>query len=90
MARRIVYTFKGKSKEIPFAYTQYHDMYEAVAKAEGIDLKAFIMMEQQVAATSKGSKAVKDFRHNYFLTLGFTAITFVKDDKEEQGIAGKA
>ncbi|MGL5728989.1 MAG: DUF2960 family protein, partial [Plesiomonas sp.] len=25
MARRIVYTFKGKSKEIPFAYTQYHD-----------------------------------------------------------------
>ncbi|MGL5800455.1 MAG: DUF2960 family protein, partial [Plesiomonas sp.] len=26
MARRIVYTFKGKSKEIPFAYTQYHDM----------------------------------------------------------------
>ncbi|MGL4601816.1 MAG: DUF2960 domain-containing protein [Plesiomonas sp.] len=90
MARRIVYTFKGKSKEIPFAYTQYHDMYEAVAKAEGIDLKAFIMMEQQVAATSKGSKAVKDFRHNYFLTLGFTAITFVKDEKEEQGVTGKA
>ena len=55
-------------------------MFEAAAAEEGIDLKSFIIMEQQVAATSKGSKAVKDFRRNYFLKLGFTAITLLKDE----------
>lgn len=80
MARKVAYTYKGVTKEIPFAYTQFHDMFEAAAAEEGIDLKSFIIMEQQVAATSKGSKAVKDFRRNYFLKLGFSAITLLKDE----------
>ena len=80
MARRVAYTFKDQAKEIHFAYDKYHDIYEAVAAAEGINIKQFLLMEQQVAMTSKGSKAVKDFRQNEFSRMGFSDIHFIKED----------
>ncbi len=46
MSRSISYKFKGQSKKIPFSYDKFHDMYEAVAAAEGIDLTNFLKMEQ--------------------------------------------
>lgn len=41
MARTVSYTFKGKTKTMAFSYDKHHDLYEAVAEAEGIDLKGF-------------------------------------------------
>ncbi|MGL6122822.1 MAG: DUF2960 family protein, partial [Shewanella sp.] len=45
MARQVTYTFKGKTKTIAFSYDKHHDLYEAVAEAEGIDLTQFLAME---------------------------------------------
>lgn len=84
MARRITYKYKKQAKEINFAYDVYHDMYEAVAAEEGIDLSNYLAMEQQIAMTSKGSAAVKDFRAKEFARFGFSDIYFVKDDPEAE------
>lgn len=46
MARAITYKFKGQPRKIAFSYDKFHDIYEAVAAAEGIDLTAFLKMEQ--------------------------------------------
>lgn len=81
MARKIAYIFKKQAKEINFSYDKYHDLYHAVAAAEGIDLTKFLAMEQQVAMTSKGSNAVKDFRKNEFMRMGFENIHFVKEEE---------
>ena len=84
MARQVIYTFKGKTKVIPFSYDIHHDLYEAAAEAEGIDLTSFLAMEQQVAMTSKkGAKAEKEFRKTEFARFGFTSIKFVREDDEE-------
>jgi len=80
MAVRITYKFKGKAKEINFAYDKFHDIYEAVAAEEGIDLTRYHMMEQQVEMTSKGSSAVRDFRNKEFARFGFSDIYYIKDD----------
>ncbi|GGI70183.1 DUF2960 domain-containing protein [Shewanella gelidii] len=82
MARQVAYTYKKQAKVINFAYDKYHDMYEAVAAAEGIDLTSFLAMEQQVAMTSKGSQAVKDYRTNEFARFGFENIHFVREEDE--------
>ncbi|QLE84491.1 MULTISPECIES: DUF2960 domain-containing protein [Shewanella] len=83
MARKVGYTFKKQYKEINFVYDRYHDMYEAVADAEGIDLTRFLAMEAQVAMTSKGSKAVKDFRIKEFERFGFNNIHFIREEEQE-------
>lgn len=83
MARQVTYKFKGKTKIINFSFDKHHDIYEAAADAEGIDLTRFLAMEQQVAMTSKGSQAVKDFRINEFARFGLTEIYFVRDEDEE-------
>ncbi|MFT5788974.1 MAG: putative transcriptional regulator [Shewanella sp.] len=80
MATRITYKFNGKAKEINFAYDKFHDIYEAVAAAEGVDLTRYLMMEQQVETTSKGSSAVRDFRNKEFARFGFSDIYYIKDD----------
>ncbi|ACJ30870.1 MULTISPECIES: DUF2960 domain-containing protein [Shewanella] len=80
MAVRITYKFKGKAKEINFAYDKFHDIYEAVAAEEGVDLTRYHMMEQQVEMTSKGSSAVRDFRNKEFARFGFSDIYYIKDD----------
>jgi L-ascorbate metabolism protein UlaG (beta-lactamase superfamily) len=83
MARTVSYTFKGKNKTIAFSYDKHHDLYEAVAEAEGIDLTAFLAMEQQVAMTSrKGAKAEKEYRKVEFTRFGFSKIQFVRDEEE--------
>ena len=82
MSRSISYKFKGQSKKIPFSYDKFHDMYEAVAAAEGIDLTNFLKMEQQVAMTAKRTAAIKDFRQKEFIRFGFTEIYLHKDDSE--------
>ncbi|WOT05743.1 DUF2960 domain-containing protein [Shewanella youngdeokensis] len=80
MATRITYKFKGEEREINFAYDKFHDIYEAVAAAEGIDLTNYLMMAQQVEMTSKGTSAVRDFRNKEFARFGFSDIYFIKDD----------
>ena len=40
-------------------------------------------MEQQVAATSKKSAAVKNYREEYFKKLGFEQITMLKIEEDE-------
>lgn len=79
MARRIRYKFNDQLKEINFANDKFHDMYEAIADAEGIDLTQYLAMEKQIAMTSKGSSAVKNFRDQQFKKFGFSEITFIKD-----------
>ncbi|ATC96325.1 DUF2960 domain-containing protein [Pseudoalteromonas tunicata] len=80
MARRISYKFHGVAKEINFANDKYHDMFDAIAAAEGIDLTNYIAMEKQIAMTSKGSAAVKNFRDQQYIKFGFSDIQFIKDD----------
>lgn len=80
MSRSISYKFKGQSKKIPFSYDKFHDMYEAVAAAEGIDLRHFLQMEQQVAMTAKRKAAMKDYRQQEFKRFGFSDIYLHKDE----------
>lgn len=80
--RKISYIFKKQPRQISFAYDKFKDMHEAVAAAENIDLTAFLRMEQQVAATSKTSAAVKSYREEYFKKLGFEQITMLKIEDE--------
>ena len=87
MSRTIIYTYKKQEKQLVFSYDQYRSIHEAVAAAEGIDLTAFLKMEQQVEAVSSGSKAVRDYRDNHFKKLGFGKITLAK--KEPRGIGEK-
>ena len=47
MARIILYTYKKQQKELLFSYQQFRTIHEAVADAEGIDIKEFLKMEQQ-------------------------------------------
>lgn len=83
MARQVIYTFKGQTKTIAFSYDIHRDLYEAAAEAEGIDLKKFLAMEQQVALMSKkGAKAEKEFRKTEFARFGFSSIKFVREDDD--------
>ncbi|ABL99006.1 MULTISPECIES: DUF2960 domain-containing protein [Shewanella] len=82
MARQVAYTYKGQAKVINFAYDKYHDMYEAAAAAEGVDLTRFLAMEQQVAMTAKGKGALKSYRLNEFARMGFKDIRMLRDDEQ--------
>ncbi|RCU45432.1 MULTISPECIES: DUF2960 family protein [Corallincola] len=81
MARQVKYKFKKQSKVIPFAFDKFNDPHEAVAAAEGIDISAFLAMEQQVAATTKEKSAIKDFRIKSFAKWGITDVGFVRDEE---------
>ncbi|SNY41101.1 Protein of unknown function [Arsukibacterium tuosuense] len=80
MARQVQYTFKGTTKVIAFSYDRFVDLYEAVAAAEGVDLAGFLAMEQQVAKTAKDKAAIKNFRQQAFTKMGFSNITFLRDE----------
>lgn len=86
MARTILYTYKEEQKELLFSYQNHHSIHEAVAEAEGIDLVAYLKMEQQIEAVSS-TKAVRDYRDNYFKKLGFGKITLKQ--KENKGVGKK-
>ncbi len=85
MSRTLIYTYKEEQKKITFSYDQFRNIHEAAAAAEGIDLKLFLKMEQQVEAVSKGSKAVRDYRDNYFKKLGFSVITLERKEPLDSG-----
>ena len=79
MALRISYCFKGQPREINYANDKFHDIYEAIAAEEGIDLRAYLAMERQIAGLSKKAGAVKDFRDNTFIEYVFSDIKVIKE-----------
>ncbi|WP_117235427.1 DUF2960 domain-containing protein [Vibrio maerlii] len=86
MARTILYTYKKQEKELLFSYQNHRNIHEAVAEAEGIDIRDYLKMEQQIEAVSD-TKAVRDYRDNYFKKLGFGKITLKQ--KENKGVGHK-
>ncbi|WP_087021145.1 DUF2960 domain-containing protein [Thaumasiovibrio subtropicus] len=80
MARTLVYTFKNETKSIPFSYQQHRTIQEAAAAAEGLDIKDFLEMEQQIEMVTRDAKAVRNYRDNYFRELGFSKITLAPKD----------
>lgn len=86
MARTIIYVYKKQEKRLTFSYEKHRTIQEAVAEAEGIDISDFLKMEQQIEAVSS-TKAVRDYRDNYFKKLGFGKITLAK--KENRGVGEK-
>ncbi len=81
MARQVTYLFKGKRKTIQFSYGLFHDIYEAVAAAENIDLKKFLALEKQLEMSCRGQGIVKNFRQTEFARMGFSEIKFVRDEQ---------
>ncbi|MGL4207398.1 MAG: DUF2960 domain-containing protein [Aeromonadaceae bacterium] len=79
MALKIKYSFNGQTKLINFANDKYHDIYEAIAAAEGVDLTRFLAMEKQIAALTRDKSALKDHRDNEFLRFGFDNIEVIKE-----------
>ncbi|OXX47318.1 hypothetical protein B9J85_04040 [Vibrio sp. V11_P1A41T118] len=59
MARTILYTYKNEDKTLTFSYEKHHNIQEAVAEAEGIDITDFLKMEQQLEMISD-AKAVRN------------------------------
>ncbi|WP_026960065.1 MULTISPECIES: DUF2960 family protein [Aliagarivorans] len=78
MARLIHYRFKGQEKTISFANDRFHDLHQAVAAAEGVDLTQYLAMERQVEQTTRGGAALRQFRDAEFKRMGFTDIRFEK------------
>ena len=78
MALKISYSYKGQPRLIQYANDKYHDIYEAIAAEEGVDLRAYLAMERQLASLTKKVGAVKDFRDNKFLELVFNVIKVIK------------
>ncbi|ACQ92097.1 MAG: DUF2960 domain-containing protein [Tolumonas sp.] len=79
MALKISYSYKGQPRLIQYANDKYHDIYEAIAAEEGVDLRAYLAMERQLASLTKKVGAVKDFRDNKFLEFGFNDIKVIKE-----------
>ena len=86
MARTILYTYKGEDKTLTFSYQQHRNIHEAVAEAEGIDIREYLKMEQQIEAISD-TKAMRNYRDNHFRKLGFDKITLKQ--KENRGVGKK-
>jgi hypothetical protein len=86
MARVISYEYKNEKKTLTFSYQQHHNIHEAVAEAEGIDISDYLAMEQQLEAISD-TKAVRNYRDNHFRKLGFGEIKLLP--KENKGIGEK-
>ncbi|PUZ92322.1 DUF2960 domain-containing protein, partial [Vibrio vulnificus] len=73
-------------KTLPFSYEKHRNIHEAVAEAEGIDIRDYLKMEQQIEAISD-TKAVRNYRDNHFKKLGFGVITMKQ--KENLGVGKK-
>ncbi|MGL6261780.1 DUF2960 family protein [Vibrio sp. WXL103] len=86
MARTIIYTYKDEEKRLTFSYQQHRNIHEAVAEAEGIDIRDYLKMEQQIEAISD-TKAVRNYRDNHFKKLGFGKITL--EQRENKGVGKK-
>jgi hypothetical protein len=79
MALKISYSYNGQPRLINYANDKYHDIYEAIAAEEGVDLRSYLAMERQLASLTKKVGAVKDFRDNKFLEFGFSDIKVIKE-----------
>lgn len=86
MARTIIYRYKDQNKTLTFSYEKHRNIHEAVAEAEGIDLTEYLKMELQLEAVSD-TKAVRNYRDNFFKKLGFDLITL--QAKENHGVGKK-
>lgn len=86
MARTIIYTYKDQEKELLFSYQLHRNLHEAVAEAEGIDITDFLKIEVRLELISD-TKAVRNYRDNYFKKLGFGRITL--KPKENLGVGKK-
>ena len=83
MSHKVTYTFEDQAKEIVFTYSQFRNMHEAAAAAEGIDITQFLKMEQQIEAISNGKKsAVRNYRDAEFIKMGFSDMYFHKNGGE--------
>ena len=80
MARQVTYVFKGVRKTVQFSYHRFHDIYEAAADAEGIDLTNFIEMRKQLELSCRGQGIVKNFRETEFSRMGFSEIKIVREE----------
>ncbi len=79
MARQVSYRYKSKLKVIQFSYSKYHDIYEAVADAESVDLTEFLAMEKQLELSCRGQGIMKNHRQNEFKRMGFTEVKTADD-----------
>ncbi len=86
MARTIHYTYKKQQKTLLFSYEKFHDIHEAVAEADTKDLTEYLSMVKQLKQVSD-TKAIRDYRDNYFKRLGFSEIKLAP--KEQRGIGEK-
>lgn len=80
MTRQVTYVYKGKRKTIQFTYNRFHDIYEAAANAEGIDLGSFLEMKKQLELSCRGQGIVKNYRQTEFARMGFSDIKIVRDE----------
>ncbi|WP_354623411.1 DUF2960 domain-containing protein [Psychromonas sp. MME2] len=81
MARQVSYVFKGASKTMQFSYHRFHDVYEAVAQAEGIDLTNYFEMKKQLELSCRGQGIIKNFRDTEFARMGFSDIKIIREEK---------
>ncbi|MEJ6077856.1 DUF2960 domain-containing protein [Vibrio sp. 1-Bac 57] len=84
MARQVTYFYQGTKKTISFSFSQHFDIFEAVAAAEGVDLKSFWAMEKQLEMSSRGQGIMKNYRANEFERMGFSEIKFVRDETKDK------
>lgn len=80
MAFRIRYHYRKQLKEIGYANDKHSSVYDAVAKAEGVDLTEFHRVESQLANVCRNDrKTLKDFREEYFKKLGFSDVVIERE-----------
>ncbi len=83
MAHKVTYSYEGEARELLFTYSEFHNMHEAVAHAEGIDLSKFLQMEQEIIAITRDKKAARNFRDSEFDKMGFSDMYFWKNGGDE-------
>ncbi|MCK5881412.1 MAG: DUF2960 family protein [Sinobacterium sp.] len=79
MAHKVTYQFDGAEREISFSYSEFHNMHEAAAAAEGVDIKQFLKREQEILAITNDKMAARDFRDAEFEKMGFDNLYFHKN-----------
>lgn len=81
MAFKLSYHYNKQQKEIGFSNDKFRSVYDAIAKAEDIDLDKFHSLENQLANVSRDDrKTMKDFREGYFRKLGITQVTITREE----------
>ncbi len=79
MAHKVTYQYEGELREISFSYSEFHNMHEAAAAAEGIDITEFLKREQEILAVTNDKMSARDFRDSEFERMGFDNLYFWKN-----------